>query len=478
VITRRDAMAALLSAAAGRGQQDSQSRQATGVKIGEVTPDSAVIWARRTESANRLADGILRRGAGKNARAPQPGEDVNRFEGACPGGSGYVRLVIEPAAGRGRKRTLDWVEINAAGDYTHQFRLMGLEPATSYRCVIETREGRSKRVDSPLGGRFRTAPTAASSAPVQFALTSCQKYSETDRPDGFHMYESLSRANADFFVSCGDNVYYDSDDPVVNSAAVARYHWQRMYSMATLHSCLCNLPGYWQKDDHDVYSDDSYPGLQTQKMLPFQFAEGQRIFREQIPAPSATGPLYRRFRWGTQLEIWLPEARDYRSPNPEPDGPGKSIWGADQKRWLQETLTNSPARWKFVINPNPVIGPDHGRKRDNHANPTFATEGLEFRQWLKANVDGSVILMNGDRHWQYHSVDPDTGLNEFGCGAASDSHSVMPSGGEDPRYHRFLRAKGGFMMCRVDPGDESLVLQHHDVHGAVVNRCVFGKRKV
>ena len=477
MITRRESIGALLTAAVCRGQQDAQSRQATGVKIGEVTPDSAVIWTRRTASATRLADGILRRGAGKNARAPEPGEDVNRFEGACPGGSGYVRLIVEPVSDRGRKRTVDWVELSPDRDYTQQFRVSGLEPASSYRFVVETREGRSKKVDSPLGGQFRTAPTAASNAPIHFALTSCQKYSETDRPDGFHMYESLAKVNADFFVSCGDNVYYDSDDPVVNSVAAARYHWQRMYSMATLHTCLRNLPGYWQKDDHDVYSDDSYPGMQTPKMLPFQFAEGQRLFREQIPAPAEKTPMYRRFRWGTEVEIWLPEARDYRSPNPEPDGPNKSIWGPEQKRWLQETLANSPARWKFVINPNPVIGPDHGRKRDNHANPTFASEGLQFRQWLKANVDGSIILMNGDRHWQYHSVDPETGLNEFGCGAASDSHSVMPSGGEDLRYHRYLRAKGGFMTCRADPSDRSLVLQHHDIHGAVVNRQVFGKRK-
>jgi alkaline phosphatase D len=271
-------------------------------------------------------------------------------------------------------------------------------------------------------------------------------------------------------------VYYDSDDPVVNSAAVARYHWQRMYSMATLRSCLRALPGYWQKDDHDLYSDDCYPTLITPKMGRFGFIEGQRLFREQIPAPTADSPMYRGFRWGSQVEIWLPDSRDYRSANPDPDGPGKTVWGPKQKQWLEETLANSPARWKFVINPNPVVGPDHGRKRDNHANPTYATEGREFRQWLKANVEGSVILMNGDRHWQYHSVDPETGVNEFGCGAASDSHSIMPSGGEDRRYHQFLRAKGGFVTVRVDASrpDEQLLLQHHDVHGSVVYRKVFG----
>jgi len=475
-MNRREAVGALLGGTVCRGQQDLQSHQATGVKIGEVTPDSAVIWARRTASANRLADGILRRGAGKNARPPEPGADVNRFEGACPGANGYIRLTVEPVAIRRRKHTSEWIEVHPGLDYAYQFRVSGLEPASLYRYVVETREVRNKRTDAPLGGSFRTAPPAGSDAPIYFALTSCQKYSETDRPDGFHMYESLAKVKPDFFVSCGDNVYYDSDDPVVNSVAVARYHWQRMYSMATLHNCLRTLAGYWQKDEHDVYSDDSYPDMQTQKMLPFQFAEGQSLFREQIPAPADNSPMYRRFRWGTQLEVWLPEGRDYRSPNPDPDGPTKSIWGPEQRRWLQETLANSPARWKFVINPKPVIAPDHGRKRDNHANPTFATEGREFRQWLKANVDGSVILMNGDRHWQYHSIDPETGLHEFGCGAASDSHSVMPSGGEDPRYHRLIRAKGGFMTSRVNPADQSLVLQHHDIHGAIVNRRVFEKR--
>jgi alkaline phosphatase D len=189
------------------GQPEPQSRQATGVKIGEVTPDSAVIWTRRTLRAGRLADGILRRGAGKNARAPEPGEDVNRFEGSCPGGNGYVRLVIEPASGRGRKQTLDWVEVAPEQDYTHQFRIAGLQPATAYRYFVETREGRGDRADSPFGGQFSTAPPTDSRVPAHFALISCQKYSETDRPDGFHMYEALSRVKPAFFVSCGDNVY-------------------------------------------------------------------------------------------------------------------------------------------------------------------------------------------------------------------------------------------------------------------------------
>jgi alkaline phosphatase D len=129
------------------------------------------------------------------------------------------------------------------------------------------------------------------------------------------------------------------------------------------------------------------------------------------------------------------------------------------------------------VNPNPIVGPDHPRKKDNHANPAFATEGKEFRTWLKDNVAGSVVWMNGDRHWQYHSVDPEIGLNEFGCGPASDEHAVPPGTGEDRRYHQFLRIKGGFVAVTVNPRDKErpLVVEHRDVKGRVVYSKVFGK---
>ena len=39
-----------------------ESHQATGVKVGEVTPSSALIWARLTAHPARNAEGPLRRG--------------------------------------------------------------------------------------------------------------------------------------------------------------------------------------------------------------------------------------------------------------------------------------------------------------------------------------------------------------------------------------------------------------------------------
>ncbi|MEX2262410.1 MAG: alkaline phosphatase D family protein [Bryobacteraceae bacterium] len=475
--TRREALGVALAGASLYGQNQPETRQATGVKVGEMTASSAVLWTRRTQAAQRLNSGIVRKGHSPKAFTLKPGEDINALEGVCTGEEGLVRATVEAQSGRDRKQVTEWVEVGPQTDFIHHFRLQGLKPSTEYRYTVETRAARSKREDGPLTGAFRTAPQESQAASVKMALSSCQMYCRQDREDGFWIYEAIQKFNPDFLVSCGDNVYYDSEDPIVNSVATARYHWQRMYSLPTISSCLRSVGTYFQKDDHDAYSDDSWPGRATPKMAPFRFEEGQGVFREQAPLPRSGEPLYRRFRWGSALEVWLPEARDYRSPNDAEDGPAKSIWGAEQKRWLKDSLLASTAGWKIVVNPNPVIGPDHARKNDNHANPAFATEGREFRQWIRDNLAGRVIVMNGDRHWQYHSVDPETGLHEFCCGPASDEHAVPPSRGEDKRYHQFLRIKGGFVALAVNPDEPEnhLVVEHRDVRGAVVYRRVFAK---
>ena len=228
LISRRRAISAVLSSAVLRAAPAAETRQATGVKIGEITSVSAVIWTRLTKAASRLADGIVRKGQGAKAFPPKPDENIDRFEGACPGGEGSVRVHLELAAGRSRRRSFDWVDVRSENDFAHQFRLHGLEPATEYRFAVETRGGAAKRADEMLTGSFRTAPRETDPTPVRFALSSCQIYCLKDRADGFEIYEAIEKRRPAFLLSCGDNVYYDSEDPVANSPAVARYHWQRM----------------------------------------------------------------------------------------------------------------------------------------------------------------------------------------------------------------------------------------------------------
>lgn len=423
-----------------RASADPASRQATGVKVGEVTDSSAIIWMRSTEANARRADGIERNGQ----RKPYPVNLPTReLVGSAPGARGRVRVTIGAREDLKDGKSLDWVDVVPDRDFSHQFNIGDLAPDRIYHYRAETSDAAGK-LQAPLEGHFRTAPRAGDVTPINFTMTTCQKNSELDHPEGFHIYESMLRKNPRFFISAGDVVYYDADDPVVTSVELARFHWQRMFSHPRHIKALLAMPGYWQKDDHDTWGNDSYPGMPVPRgWEPWSWQDGIRTFREQVPMGGKT---YRTARWGKTLQLWFTEGRDFRDKNTMPDGPNKTLWGAAQKKWLEDSLLASDADWKILVNPTPIVGPDRGAKRDNHSNSAFATEGREFRQWAQKNLGDSFFVMNGDRHWQYHSIHPETRTQEFSVGAASDSHAkgTSTSPGEDPEYHRFHKIAGGF----------------------------------
>jgi alkaline phosphatase D len=426
------------------------------VKVGEVTENSAIVWMRLTAKAERNSGGTKYSKKGGKARPVPAGVDVNSLEGAAPGAAGKVRVRYAATEDLRGASATPWTSVRVDNDYTQQFRLTGLKPATTYYYAAET-EGHS-----PLRGRFKTAPLPDAAADATFTVITGQMYADLDDPAGFLAYDAMRKLKPDFIVPTGDNVYYDNEEPKATTAAVARYHWQRMYSMPRLIAFYLEVPTYFEKDDHDTLRDDCWPTMNPPEMLPLTFEEGRRIFLEQVPMGDKT---WRTFRWGKDLQVWLPEGRDFRSPNRMPDGPGKTIWGAAQKKWLKDTIAASKATYRVMVSPTPLVGPDRKGKGDNHANAAFATEGNEFRQWVKAQGLKNFYVACGDRHWQYHSVHPDTGLDEFSCGPISDEHAGG-SPGEDPRYHRFHRVQGGFLSVNVRGG--KIAFRHHDVKGAVV----------
>lgn len=438
--------------------------QATGVKVGEVTTDSARIWVRLTANPQRKSDGIVRRG--KPVGGPADRIDVNQLEGSCPGMAGKIRVRYGTGKNLADARAMDWVSVDEKTDFAHVFKLTGLKPVTEYYFASETQAQGESLPDPPLLGSFTTAPLPDTPAKVTFVVVTGQMYKDVDGPDGFLIYGAMARLKPDFIVLTGDTVYYDNEDPVANSVPRARYHWHRMYSFPLLIRFHLQVPGFWEKDDHDTYYNDCWPTMKVKDMLPFTYEDGLRVFREQVPVSDT---LYRTVRWGRCLEVWLTEGRDFRSPNNAPDGPDKTIWGKEQKQWLKRTLAASDARWKVLVSPTPIVGPDRTNKSDNHTNKAFAHEGNEFRRWATEHLPHNFFVACGDRHWQYHSVDPATGLHEFSCGPASDQHAGG-SPGLEPKYHRFHRVKGGFLSVTVNPTgkDSSLTFRFHDVHGQVV----------
>ncbi|MGE3806931.1 MAG: alkaline phosphatase [Gemmataceae bacterium] len=444
-----------------RAAEPATIHQATGTRVGEVTSDSAIVWTRLTSNTERNNNGRNFK-RGEQATADEP---VEKMEGACPGMAGRIRLRYGPREDLGGATATDWFDVNEGGDFIHQFQLRDLKPGTAYYYASETSGPGGTPMHAPFRGRFETAPTQDTPTDLRFCVMTCQGYPDRGHADGHPIYPSMSALKPAFGVLTGDLVYYDNDAPRAITPRLARYHWERMFSLPRLRDFTRNFSTYWLKDDHDTLSNDSWAG---KKLGELTFAEGQQIFRQQ--APLADGPCYRTFRWGRDLQIWFTDGRDYRSPNSMKDGPGKTIWGAEQKAWFKRTVKDSNAAWKILVSPTPLVGPDRKNKNDNHANAGFQTEGDEIRGWLKDNVPDNFFVVCGDRHWQFHSVHPGTGLNEFSVGAASDAHSGGTPG-EDKTIHRFHRAKGGgFLSITVRPEGKGSTIRFdlRDVNGNIV----------
>lgn len=453
------ATGAVVAAVAPAAAADPPShRQATGVKVGEVTATSAIVWTRLTANAARNADGAKAIGRGAKEVPPMADADVRALHGACPGAAGRVRVRYGTKPDLADAKATEWVEVTEKTDFAHSFALTDLPADAVVHYAVDTTDS-EKAAHGSLTGSFRTAVKPDAEAEVAFAVVTCQMYADLDHADGFSIYPAIRALAPRFVAFTGDNVYYDNERPRAVTPALARYHWERMYSLPRHVELLRGVATYWEKDDHDTLKDDSWPG---QKMGDLTFAEGQRIFRQQVPLGET---IYRTFRWGKFLQVWLTDGRDFRSPNSMKDGPDKTIWGAEQKAWLFRTLAASDATWKVIITPTPVVGPDREGKGDNHANKAFRYEGDEVRAWLAKHAPANAFTVCGDRHWQYHSVHPDTGLNEFSVGAASDAHAGG-SPGPNKDYHKFHRVKGGFLT--VTAGAKTIAFRHHDVRGKVV----------
>lgn len=446
-------------------------RQATGVRVGEVTDSSATAWVRLTKHPIRNNTGVAfampKRGTPK--AEPQPVPAPHEIEGTCPPASGKVRLRYATHQDLHDALATPWVEVKEEADGLHHFKLEGLQPGRTYHYLSETSEldGTSH---PGFRGKFHTAPSPHTPTDLHFCVMTCQGYQDRDHAEGHPIYPSMLALEPRFIAMTGDVVYYDNNPPRAVSPALARLHWERMFSLPRLITAMRNTSTYWLKDDHDTLSDDCWPGMKAGELT---FAEGQQIFREQAPL----GPSdYRTIRWGRDLQIWFTEGRDYRSPNNAPDGPEKTIWGMEQKEWFKRTVKESLATWKVLISPTPLVGPDRKNKRDNHSNASFAHEGDEIRGWLQENAHDHFFVICGDRHWQYHSVHPVTGLHEFSVGAASNSHAGGTPG-EDKTYHRFHRVKGGFLNVALQPNEDgtesSIAFQLRDVDGNIRYEAKF-----
>jgi alkaline phosphatase/alkaline phosphatase D len=414
------------------------------------------------------------------------------IDGDLPGADGVAWFELDTDQDFSSPRRTPAATAVPEHDYIVRAKVTGLEAGTKYYWRAVFGADRSSAKAGPTRS-FLTLPSADSAVPVTFAVIACMNYAKfhgddridnvqhreqnnidysgpykgADRALGYPGLASLAKAAPAFVVATGDNVYYDT--PVKGRAqtqAELRKKWHEQFVQKRFIDLFATTPTYWEKDDHDFRFDDAD---NTQPEVPPSPLLGRHTFLEQVPIGGSDElpRTFRTFRVGKDLQFWLVEGRDFRSPNSMPDGPGKTLWGRDQLEWLQHTLLESDATFKLLISPTPMIGPDDLRKKDNGADiGGFRHERDEFFQWLSEQgvLRRNFYLVCGDRHWQYHSVDP-RGIEEFGCGSLVDENSRLGRDPGDPKstdpdatikqLYTQKKPSGGYLLIKATPASSS-----------------------
>lgn len=399
--------------------------------------------------------------------------------GDLQGRAGLARFELSTQKNFANAFFTEWLTAKPEHDFIVKTLVSELKPGTRYYYRLQYGSKKASTQAGPTN-TFQTLPAAEQVAEINFAVVTGMNfhffhhgasknrpaYQGEDKELGFPALVSILKLQPDFFVGTGDNVYYDH--PRKSSAqttAALRMKWHEQFAQQRFVDLFAQVPTYWEKDDHDFrYNDCDLTGDRAPAN-----ELGLRMFREQVPIvdPKDQNPItYRTQRMGKLLQVWFTENRDYRSPNRMPDGPDKTIWGAKQRNWLKETLKKSDATFKLIISPTPMIGPDDKSKKDNHTNINgFRQERDDFFKWIKQEKldQQGLYLICGDRHWQYHSIDP-SGIEEFSTGALVDANSrlgIKPGAKKGTDPHAEIKqpytsnpASGGFLYVTVKPAQD------------------------
>jgi len=403
-----------------------------GVATGDVTSNSALVWFRTAGPARA------------------------RVEWA-PGGSGNSR---EVAFARSAVITTTTEQ-----DFTATLRLDGLAPATSYqyRVVPADREEQDP-VRETDRGQFTTSASSDVPETVTFLWGGDLGGQQRCRLEGsgYAIFDRMLGTRPAFALLLGDLIYGDDRCPsppnVPGGDFVAstledfraKHRYQR--GDQALQRFLSAVPVYATWDDHEVRNNFSGP---HEPLMP----AGRQALLEYWPIgapPEDPHRLYRTFRRGADLELFVLDTRQYRSRNGEPDGERKTMLGATQREWLLDGLIHSTATWKVIATSVSLSNRKAGTVQIP-GNDSWArgTDGTGFQTELRTIVSTirdrhirNVVWLAADVHYaQVNAYDPDgdgaVDFHEFICGPLSAA-SIQPVSPDPALRPTTLYSEGGF----------------------------------
>lgn len=273
---------------------------------------------------------------------------------------------------------------------------------------------------------------------------------------GMRMYETLRRAQPDFFIHSGDTIYADGpladqvadptgggtwtnafleEVPEKRKVAETRREFQRAqlynrYDINVQRFCA-EVPQIWQWDDHEVVNNWSdgkeLPSEYQEKRIGVLAANAAQAFLDYAPmrwhASPEAGRVYRRISYGPDLDVFVLDMRSYRGANSYNRQPAAGaetrFLGDAQLQWLKRELRASHATWKAIASDMPIgllvsDGMDSdGRARfEGVANGDGPVLGREFEiadllRYLQRERIKNTVWFTADVHYTAaHHYDP------------------------------------------------------------------------
>ena len=420
-ISRRAVLGGVVAAAASRRAwaqvqpADAASRPSlpSGVQVGDVAGDAAVVWSRADRTARLVVEWSTRESFAE------------------------ARRVTGPAA-------------LESSDYTARLLLSDLPAGQRifYRVRFDSLE-RPGTLSEPLTGSFRTPSGGRKTVRFVWGGDVCgQGWGIDQDRGGMRMWETMRRFEPDFFIHSGDSIYADNpleaevklDDgstwknlmtPEKAKVAetLAEFRGAHAYNLqdANLRRFNSEVPSLMQWDDHEVLNNWS-PGKRmdadpryTEKSVDLLAARAKRAFLDYYPLrldPRDPERVYRSYAYGPSLEVFMLDARSYRGRNgkndqPEP-GPDTAFFGSEQIRWLKSRLLATRSTWKVSACDMPLglvvkDGPDAFEAVANGDGPPRGRE-LELAGLLRFIRDAgirNVFWLTADVHYAAaHHFDP------------------------------------------------------------------------
>jgi alkaline phosphatase D len=348
---------------------------------------------------------------------------------------------------RGERRTMAGPYCTETTDFTGRMQIDDLPPGQTILYEVQFQGLDSAHsLSEPVRGRLLTAP--ASARDIKFLWSGDQVGQGWGiNPDkgGMRIFDTMLRAQPDFFLHSGDTIYADGPlerevklpDGVVwrnivteEKSKVAEtldeYRGQYRYNLLdeNFRSFIAGVTQVWQWDDHEtmnnwsssksVLDDPHY----REKNVPLMVSRASCAFQEYAPlrpSSTATDRVYRTVHYGPLLDVFVLDMRSYRGPNTwnrqESEGPETVYFGTEQLAWLQDSLKRSRAVWKAVACDMPlgVLVPDgkdtEGRVRfENSANGDGPPLGRELEiarllKFIKQEKIRNTVWFTADVHY-------------------------------------------------------------------------------